>query len=80
MLDGHNIVYNSKSVQMQARAFEYTQSISKQLTGSVDIGNTINNLMNLLDTFPKGLEVDLEGSITFPTLYAINVYQQIRLV
>ena len=48
--------------------FEYIQSISKWPKGLVYIGNTINCLPYLPDTFPKGLEVDLEGSSTFKTL------------
>ena len=42
--------------------------MSKQPAGSVYIGNNINYLTYLPFTFPRGLEVDLEGSSTFPTL------------
>ena len=42
--------------------------MSKLSTGLVSIGNFINYLLYLLDPFPRGLEVDLEGSSTFPTL------------
>ena len=48
--------------------FEYAQSISKQPTKLVYIGNIISYLFFLPDPFPRGLKVDLEGSSTFPTL------------
>ena len=49
-------------------AFEHAQSMSKRPTGLVYIVNTINYLLCLPDTFPRGLELDLEGSSTVPTL------------
>ena len=50
------------------RTFEHAQSISKQLTGSVYIGNGINYFLYLPDLFPRGLTIDLKESTTFPTL------------
>ena len=36
--------------------------------GSINIGNIFCNPIYLPDLFPRGLEVDLEGSSTFLTL------------
>ena len=48
--------------------FENTVRISKWSIGSVYIGNIINYLTYLPVSFSRGLEVDLKGSNTFPTL------------
>ena len=48
--------------------FDHTQSMFKQPAGLVYIGNNTNYLLYLLDPFPRGLEVDLEGSSIFPAL------------
>ena len=42
--------------------------MSKQPAGSVYMGNVIKYLTYLLALFPRGLEVDLKGSNTFPKL------------
>ena len=47
--------------------FDHTPIISKLPTGLVYIGNIINYLLYLPDSFSKGLEVDLEGNNTFIT-------------
>ena len=44
---------------------EHAQSMSKWPVESVYIGNIYYYPRNLLITFPRGLEVDLEGSSTF---------------
>ena len=41
--------------------------MSKWPGGSVNIGNNIYYIVYLPNPFPSGLEVDLEGSNTFPT-------------
>ena len=53
---------------------EHTQSMSKQPSGSVYIGNNINYLLHLPAPFPKGLEVDLEGSSIFlPLMLSMHI-------
>ena len=42
--------------------FEYAQTISKWPMGSVYIGSIVKYLPYLPTLFPKGLEVDLEGT------------------
>ena len=48
--------------------FEDAQSMSKWPAGSDYIGSIINYLTYLPDPFPKGIEVYVEGSSTFPIL------------
>ena len=48
--------------------FKHAQSLSKQPAGLVYVVNFINYLPYLPAPLPRGLEVDLEGSCTFPTL------------
>ena len=54
-----------KVSECKLEQFENAQSISKWPTGSVYGGNIIRYLSYLLAPFPRGLEVDLEGSNTF---------------
>ena len=57
-----------KMSELKLGPFKHAQSMLKWPTGSVYIGNTICCLLYLPAPFPRGLEVDLEGSSTFPTL------------
>ena len=45
--------------------YEYAQIIFKRPAGSVHAESIINYLFYLLNCFPRGLEVDLEGSSAF---------------
>ena len=54
--------------------FEHAQSMSKWPTGLGYIGNIINYLWKLPDTFPRGLYKDLEGSRTFlPLMLSMHI-------
>ena len=54
--------------------FEYTQSMSKWPTGLAYVGNFISYLSFLPASFPRGLEVDLEGSSTFlPLMLSMHI-------
>ena len=53
--------------------------MSKQPAGSVNIGNIINYLSYLPDPFPKGLEVDLDGISTSPTLMLLIFFDRLGL-
>ena len=57
-----------KVTKCKLRPFEHAQSMSKHLVGFICIGNIINYLLYLLFAFPRVLEIDLEGSSTFPKL------------
>ena len=57
-----------KVSQRKLRPFKHAQSMSKRPLGLVYIGIFIHYLSYLPDPFPKGLEVDLEGSSAFLTL------------
>ena len=57
-----------KVIKCMSGYFEYTVSISKQPAGSVHIGKIIYYFICLPIPFLRGLEVDLEGSSTFPIL------------
>ena len=57
-----------KGTKLKSGPFEYAESMSKRPERSVCIGNIIYYLIYLLSPFPRGLEVDLDGSSTFPIL------------
>ena len=57
-----------KVLECKLGPFEYTQSMSKWPARSVYVGNIFNYLIYLPDPFPRGLQVDLEGSSTFLTI------------
>ena len=54
--------------------------MSKWPSGSIYIANFINHLFYLPDTFPRGLEVDLEGSSTFLSLTLLMHIDRLGLV
>ena len=54
--------------------------MSKQPSRSVYIGNIKYYLIYLPDTFPRGLEVDLEGSSTFLPLLLLMLIDRLGLV
>ena len=54
-----------KVTKHKLRLFEYAVNMSKWPGRSGYIGNIIYYLTHLPDAFPRGLEVDLEGSSTF---------------
>ena len=55
-------------------------SMSKWPTRSVYVGNIICYLIYLFAPFPRGLEVDLEGSNIFPMLTLLMCIDGIMLV
>ena len=57
-----------KDSKCKLRPFEHTQSMSKWPTEFVYMGNIINYFIYPPDPFPRGLELDLERSSTFPIL------------
>ena len=65
-----------KMIKYKSEPFEHAENMSKWPSGSMYIGNIFYYLTHLTDTFPKGLEVDLKGSSTFPTLMlSIHIYR-----
>ena len=54
-----------KVTKDKSELFEHTESISKRPARSVSVGNIIYYLTYLLTSFPRGLEVNLEGSSIF---------------
>ena len=46
---------NNKVSKCKSELFEHAQSMSKQPAGSAYVGNFINYLLYLPDTFPRGL-------------------------
>ena len=56
-----------KVTKHKSGPFEDVESMSKWPAGSVYIGKMIYYLIYLLDPFPRGLEVDIEGSSIFLT-------------
>ena len=54
--------------------------MSKWPAGSVYIGNIYYHLMYATSPFPRGLEVGLEGSSTFPTLTVSMLHRFIYLL
>ena len=68
-----------KVIKCKSALFEHTVGISKRPKGSVYIGSIIYYLTCLLAPFPKGLEVDLEGSSTFSTLMLLMYINRLSL-
>ena len=62
-----------KVTKCKSGPFEHAVSMSKWLAGSIYIGNTICYPIYLLYPFPRGLEVDQEGTSIFPIL-ALSMY------
>ena len=55
-------------IKHKSGPFECAVNMFKWPRRSIYIGNIVFYLIYLLATFPRSLEVDLEGSSTFPTL------------
>ena len=68
-----------KIIKRNSVPFEHAVSISKWPSRSVYIGNIIYYLRYLLAPFPKGLEVDLEGSNILPTLTLVMLIDTLSL-
>ena len=66
-------IFLSNNKVSKYKLFEYTQGMSIWPTGSAYVGNFINYLSYLLDPFPRGLLIDLEGDSTFLPLM-LSVY------
>ena len=65
-----------KVTNQKSRQFEHAVSMSKQLVGSVYIGNIICYTIYLPTPFLRGLEVYLEGgSIFLVLMLSIDIYQ-----
>ena len=62
------------------KPFDLAQKISKWPVGLVYIGNIINYLLNFPNPFPRGLEIDLDGSSTFPKLILLMHINRLGLV
>ena len=56
---------------MQVKSFEHAISMSKWPAGSIHVGNIVYYFTYLPAPFLRGLEIDLEGKTTFPTLTLI---------
>ena len=54
--------------------------MSKRPTELVYVGNIINHLFYLPDSFPRGLEVDLEESTIFSTLMLLTHINRLILL
>ena len=74
------IVSIVKVTKRKSGLFEHAISMSKQLAGSVYIGNVQYYPMYFLGPFPRGLEIHLEGISTFLTLILSLLHQYIRLI
>ena len=57
-----------KVMKHKSGLLEHAQSIAKWPTGFVYMGHIVYYHIYLPDPFSRGLEVDQEGSSTFPTL------------
>ena len=68
-----------KMTKYKVQPFEHTVSMSKMPTGSVYLGNIIIFLIYLHDTFPMGLELDLEGSSRFPAFVLLMQNNRLSL-
>ena len=75
------IFYNNNKVsEHKLGPFEHAQSMSKQPARLVYVGSYINYLSYLAAPFPRGMCIDLEGSITFLPLMLLIYIDRIRLV
>ena len=64
-----------KVTKHKSGPFEYTIYMLKWPARFVYIGNTLYYPIYLPAPFPRGLEVDLEESSTFPTLILLMLHQ-----
>ena len=68
------IVSIVKVIKHKPGLFERVLIMLKRPTGSVYIGIILYYLIYLPNPFPRGLEVDLEGTSTFPELILLMLH------
>ena len=68
-----------KVAKYKSGPFELAESMSKRPAGFVYIGNIVYYLTNLPNPFPRGLEIDLEGSSRFPTVMLLMLINRLSL-